>query len=66
MEAHKAKWQDRKKKYLVYADKGKVEKLEKVMGKQQANNQEHGRKLGFFSALMTSGSFMMMQAGAFR
>ena len=24
-----------------------------------------GRKLGFFSALMTSGSFMMMQAGAF-
>ena len=36
------------------------------MGKQQANNQEHGRKLGFFSALMTSGSFMMMQAGAFR
>ena len=33
---------------------------------QQADNQEHGRKLGFFSALMTSGSFMMMQAGAFR
>jgi hypothetical protein len=27
--------------------------------------EEERRKLGFFSALMTSGSFMMMQAGAF-
>lgn len=38
------------------------------MGKmlaQQAEDREHGRELGFFSALMTSGSFMMMQAGAF-
>ena len=40
VEAHKAKWQDRKKKYQVYADKGKVEKLEKVMAKQQAKYEK--------------------------
>ena len=40
--------------------------LATVSGKQLAvAHDEKRRKLGFFSALMTSGSFMMMQAGAF-
>ena len=31
----------------------------------EAEMKAHRRRLGFFSALMTSGSFMCMQAGAF-
>ena len=34
--AHKAKWEKRKNKLKRYADSGKVEKLEKAMGRQQA------------------------------
>ena len=41
--------------------------LPTLSGKQLAQkHEEHGRKLGFFSALQTSGSFTMMQAGGFR
>ena len=34
-------------------------------GPRAAAGAPHGRELGFFSAIMTSGSFTMMQAGSF-
>ena len=43
---HKAKWQKRMKKYQKYANKGKVEKLQKANAKQQAKLQkaiDHGK-----------------------
>ena len=50
---------------------GKEQEEQLIFANEQEMTEHHygethdGRKLGFFSALMTSGSFMMMQAGAF-
>jgi hypothetical protein len=41
------------------------EALADAHGRTGQDEGEQGRKLGFFSALMTSGSFTMMQAGSF-
>jgi hypothetical protein len=55
----------RKLETLVDGDEPPM--LPTLSGKQLAmKREENRRKLGFFSALQTSGSFTMMQAGGFR